>query len=393
MKKNIVILGGGFGGLRAALSLAHELKNAHLFDRYSIILVDRHEYHTYTPLLYEIAIPPAHPAKAISDDRVAQRFKVLLKKAPIMFLQGEVTELDLARGDIHLAHGEELTCDYLVLAPGSETNYFGIPGLEKNSLVVKNFDDAKQARTVVSELILSNPAAKIAVGGGGPTGVEVAAEIKYNYPKAQVTIVEAMPTILTGFSPKFLTPAVERLKKLGVEVLTSEPIASVTKGKAVSKNGREIPFDLLIWTGGVKAPAFLASLPLKTEPHGRMEVEPAMLCLPQTPDLKLGPMVYALGDSVCVYDPKTGKPLPGVAPAAIEQGQVVAENIFEDIREAEGMKPPATRTTYQAKEHPYVLSIGGRWTVAKIGPFVLTGILAWLFERAIEIDYRLSIRS
>src|SRR5689334_3640627 len=117
MKKNIVILGGGFGGLRAALSLAHELKNADLFDRYSIILVDRHEYHTYTPLLYEIAIPPAQPAKAVSEERVAQRFKVLLKKAPIMFVQAEVTELDLARGDIHLSHGEELTCDYLVLAP------------------------------------------------------------------------------------------------------------------------------------------------------------------------------------------------------------------------------------------------------------------------------------
>jgi NADH dehydrogenase len=393
MKKSVVILGGGFGGLRTALSLAHYLKSEHLLDRYSITLVDRHEYHTYTPLLYEIAIPPAHPATAISEDRVIRRFKVLLKNTPIVFVQGEVSELDVEHGDIHLAHGEELTCDYLVLAPGSEINYFDIPGLEKNSRVIKGFADAKNIQTDISELLLSNPSARILIGGGGPTGIEVAGEIKYNYPKAKVAIVEAMPTLLTGFSPRFLAPVEERLRKLGVNIITNEAIASVTKDKVVSKNKREMPFDMLIWTGGVKAPAFLSELPLKTEPRGRIEVAPGMYCLPQTPDLKIRPMVYALGDSVCIYNPKTGKPMPGVAPTAIEQGEIVAENIFDDIQEAEGVHHNAKRATYKPKEHPYALSVGGRWTVAKIGPIVLTGILAWLFEKAVEIDYRLSIRA
>ena len=391
MKKNVIVLGGGFGGLRAALSLAHDLKSARLLDRYAVTLVDRHECHVYTPLLYEIAIPPSQPSRAISEDRVELRFKRILAKTPVQFLQGEVAALDLARGDIHLAHGEELPCDYLVLAPGSETNYFGIPGLEKNSLSLKTFADAKKIQTTIAELFSKNPAARILVGGGGPTGVEVAGEIRFNYPRAKVTIVEAMPTLLTGFSPRFLAPVVKRLRQLGVEIVANEAITSVAKNKAVTKTKREVPFDLLIWTGGVKAPDFLKTLPLKIEPHGRMEVAAAMLCLPQSPDLKIAPMVYAVGDSVCVYDPQTGKPMPGVAPAAIEQGEVVAENIFEDILHAEGMKQKRRRAAYKIKEHPYILSVGGRWTVAKIGPVVMTGFLAWLFERAIEIDYRLSI--
>jgi NADH dehydrogenase len=117
-----------------------------------------------------------------------------------------------------------------------------------------------------------------------------------------------------------------------------------------------------------------------------------MLCIPERPDLKLGPMIYALGDSVCVYDPKTGKPLPGVAPAAIEQGLVAAENILDDIREAEDIGHKHKRATYRSKEHPYILAIGGRWAVAKIGPLVFRGLPAWLFGKAVEIDYRFSIK-
>jgi NADH dehydrogenase len=374
------------------LSLAHDLKSARLLDHYAVVLVDRHEYHTYTPLLYEVAVPPAHPARAVSEDRVVRQFKAILKKVPVVFVQGEAVELDLVSGDIHLSRGEELTCDYLVLAPGSETYYFGIPGLEKNSLTLKSFADAKKVQGALAELLSTDPAASIIIGGGGPTGIEVAGEIKYNYPRARVTIVEAMPTLLTGFDPRFIAQAEKRLRKLGVEVMTGEPIASVTKAKIVTKNKRELPFELLIWSGGVKAPAFLAALPLKIEPRGRMEVASGMLCLPQAPDLKLGPRVYALGDSVCVYHPRTGKPMPGVAPAAIEQGEVVAENVLEDIQAAGGLKRKARHATYKIKEYPYALSIGGRWAVAKIGPFVLTGVLAWVLERAIEVDYSLSLR-
>src|SRR6185369_13900846 len=171
MKKNIVILGGGFGGLRAALSLAYELKAARLLSRYSVTVVDRHEYHTYTPLLYLAAVPPARRPAALREDRVVRRFKDLLRKIPVGFVQGEVAALDLQHGDLHLAHGEELPCDYLVLAPGSETNYFGIPGLEEHSAALKTFEGAKKINAALSELLLANPAAKIAIGGGGPTGI------------------------------------------------------------------------------------------------------------------------------------------------------------------------------------------------------------------------------
>jgi len=392
MKKNIVILGGGFGGLHVALSLAHKLRGAGLLDRYQIMLVDRHEYQVYTPLLYILAVPPAHPAAAIDEDRVAYRFKNILKNAPVTFLQGETASIDLVHGDIHLVHGEELTADYLVIATGSESNYFGIPGLQEYSLALKNLEDATKIRSMLSELCSQSAAPRILIGGGGPSGIELAGEIKYNYPHAQVAIAEAAPTLLTGFNSRILAAAEIRLGKLGVKIVTHDPIAAVTPGQVTCKSGATGSFDLLIWTGGVKAPEFLRALPIKTETHGHMEVAPAMLCLPQNLDLKLHPAVYALGDSVCVYDTHTGKPLPGVAPAAIEQGEVAARNILQDIQIAEGMKHGLKRAIYEPREHPYVLPIGGRWAVAKIGPLVFKGFLGWLFKEAIEVAYRWSVK-
>ena len=117
-----------------------------------------------------------------------------------------------------------------------------------------------------------------------------------------------------------------------------------------------------------------------------------MLCLPQTPDLKLAPMVYAIGDSVCVYHPRTGKPLPGVAPTAIRQGEVVADNIFADILRAEGRGRAPRHRIYHPIDFPYVLSAGGRWAVAKAGPLVFSGWTAWFFKMCIEYDYWWSVR-
>lgn len=391
-KKNIVILGGGFGGLRAAMHLSRKLKRARLTDRYQVILIDRHEYHTYTPLLPTYAVPPAHPSEAPSVDMAKRRFKNLLKGRKVAFLHGEVTTLDLARGDIHLAQGEEIPCHFLLLAPGSETNYFDIPGLEENSLSLKTFDDVLKIQTALSELFVRNPEGHVVVGGGGPTGIELASEIKSQYPKAKVIIVEAAPTLLPGFDPRLLRTTEKRLRRMGIQVLAGDAIASVAPGQATTKNGAPVPFDLFVWSGGVKAPAFLAALPLKTEPRGRVEVSPNMLCLPQSPDLEIAPMVYALGDCVCVYDPQTGKPMPGVAPTAMRQGEIAAQNIFADILKAEGMAKNPKRRIYEPMHFPYVLSVGRRWAVAKIGPIVFTGYLAWLFKEFIEYDYWWSVR-
>jgi NADH dehydrogenase len=392
MKKNIAILGGGFGGLRAALDLARKLKTARLLERYEIVLIDRHEYQTYTPLLYLAAVPPARPAKTVIEDRAALGFKKILKGTGVTFKQGESETLDLMNGDIHFADGDDLAADYLVIAPGSESNYFSIPGLQENSLALKSLEEAQKIRTALAELFARDGAARIVIGGGGPSGIELAGEIKYSYPRARVAIVDAAPTLLSGFSLRILKAAEARLRKLGVEIIIGEAIASVMPGQAACKSGRAIPFGLLLWTGGVKAPAFLSTLPVKTETRGHVEVGPVMLCLPQNLDLKLHSTVYALGDSVCVYDPRTGKPLPGVAPAAIEQGKVAAENIFQDIQMAEGLRKEMKRAIYAPKEHLYVLPIGGNWAVAKIGLFVFKGFLGALFKRAIEAGYSLSLR-
>ncbi len=116
-----------------------------------------------------------------------------------------------------------------------------------------------------------------------------------------------------------------------------------------------------------------------------------MACLPQTPDLKLYPMVYALGDSVCFEDPETKQPMPATAPVAITQAEVVAHNVIEEIKKAELPDYAPKIMDYRTRDFPYVIPIGGRWAVAKIGPFILSGFPAWTFKQFVELDYLISV--
>jgi NADH:ubiquinone reductase (H+-translocating) len=380
MKKRILIVGAGFGGLRTALTLGKQVRKNGLAAEYEVALVDRSPLHIYTPLLYKLAA-----SRSFNPDALAYPLLAILEETGVRFMEDSVWEMDLLEGDVHLSRGEELRCDYLVLAPGSETNYFDIPGLKENSLPLKTLQDAESIRGRVEALPAS---AKIVVGGGGPTGLELAAELKCNY-GFDVTIIEAMPQIIPGFAPGIVERATERLKKIGVKILTNEPITLATTVNLKTKTGLTVPFDLLIWTGGVKVPEWVTKLPVKTEARGRIAASFGMECLPQTPDLRLAPMVYALGDAVCVYD-KVGKPMPGVAPAAIDQGLIVAANILSDIL-AEKNGKNASHRAYSPARYPYVLPLGKSYAIGTIGPITFSGIAGWLFKDAITLDYLLSI--
>jgi NADH dehydrogenase len=151
-----------------------------------------------------------------------------------------------------------------------------------------------------------------------------------------------------------------------------------------------MPFDLFIWTGGVKTPEILLHLPLKTEPRGRLEANQTMACLPQTPDLELSCMIYGIGDNICSLDPKTNRPAPAVAPVALAQASIVTYNIVEDIKAKEGMGRAGHRI-YSPASYPYVIPVGGKYAVAQIGPLSLKGIFGWLFKGVIELRYLTSI--
>ena len=412
--KKIVILGAGFGGIKAAFEICKKLKQLALEGKYELILVDKNSYHTYTPTLYEVAATSKNLANQIDlKSIVTFPLAEIFKGRKITLLQKTVSALDLLDGDIHfsdgpsatLKAGQKLKFDYLVLALGSEANYFNIPGLKENSLVLKNFLDALKIRDAIwRRAEAGEKNIKIVIGGGGSTGVELAGEIKswlcqleeeFAKCNASVRIIEGTPSILSGFDERIIKKVTKRLRKIGVELLLNELIEKVEpglpgQGKAILKSGRVADYDILIWTGGVKAASLVGALPLKKEQKGRVEAVGEMECLPQSPDLKLYGKIYGLGDAVCFYNPLTGKPVPLLAEAAIQEAKVVAYNIIEDIKFAEGLtKKPRHKKYNPAKEFPYVIPVGGKYAVAKIGPLVISGFLGWVTKGLVEIYYLL----
>ena len=357
--KKIVILGAGFGGLRAAIKISKKLKSLHLLKDYEVVLIDRNDHHTYTPLLYEVATTSKALANIAELHEVAAyKIKPLIENLAITFLQKEVTAADLIRGEVILEGKEKIRADYLVIALGAEVNYFDIPGLKTSTLALKTFADAIRIRDAVWNLRMAGQEnIKILVAGGGATGVELASELKvwcgelereFRKCELEVAIIEATGTILPGFDTRVVKLVEKRLKRVGVKISTGESLARVEKKKVYLESGRTEPFDVLIWAGGIKAAEALSKLPLKNEARGRVVVRGKMECLPQTPDLKFRSKVYGLGDTICFYDPQTGKPIPSVARAAISQANVVSENIIEDIKMENGLVNTANHKIYKS---------------------------------------------
>ncbi|MEK7193660.1 MAG: FAD-dependent oxidoreductase [Patescibacteria group bacterium] len=400
--KKIVILGAGFGGLRTAIILSKKLRRLDIREKYEIVLVDRNDHHTYTPLLYEVATTSKETADLPTLHEVAAyKIDTILKHYPIRFTQGEITAIDLIEGDLFLNKKHKITCDYVVLALGSEANFFDIPGVRGNALSFKTFSDAIRIRNAVWNLALEGKnVIKILIGGGGPTGVELAGELKmwcgeleetFKKCRLNVTIIEAQPTILSSFGPKIISVAEKRLQKLAVKIIAPERIATAKKGSVVLQSGREVPYDVLVWTGGVKAPDILSRLPIQEELRNHVKVIGGMECLPQTSNLKLHARIYAIGDNVCFYDPITKKAIPGVARAALSQATIAAHNILEDILFEEKKVPRVRHTTYNPMDYPYIIPVGGKYAIAKIGPFVVSGFLGWILKGIVELNYLVSI--
>lgn len=400
--KKILILGAGFGGLQAAMRIAKKLARLGLEKKYEVLLIDRNSYHTFTPLLYEVATTSMATATATKlRELTAYEISPLLQSAHVKFMRSEVINLDLIEGDIHLAGGERLNADFIVLALGAEINYFGIAGLKGSSLPLKTFADALHIRDAISKMAGEGAAdIRIVVGGGGPTGVELAGELRAwcgelseEFPRCrlQLKLIEANPKILSGFEDKTVASAEKRLARLGVEIITNARISGVEGKKLSLEDKRTVPFDFLIWSGGIKAPDMLSRLPVEAEQRGRIVVAQGMECIPQTPTLKLSSKIYALGDAVCFYDPATNKPIPAVAPAAVEEAKVIAHNIVEEIRAAEVAGYRSEIKNYQPRRYPYIIPIGGKWAVAKLGPFVFSGFPGWIFKGVVELNYLFSI--
>lgn len=398
-KKRIVILGGGFGGLRVAMRLEKYLKKRILLDRYEIVLIDQYSYHTYTPLLYEVALSVESLPRRELETLVAYNLKELLRGRLINFFQERVTQADF---NSHLVRTEKqaLGFEYLIIALGSEVNYFGVPGVRENSLTLKSLTDALKIRDRISNYFFDDEKkCKIVVGGGGATGVELAAEAKNLMPWAEVNILEGSDSILNGCDKAVIKKAGERLTRLGVTVKTNFKISEVGTDMVLGADKESEPFDLFLWTAGVRAASFTTHLPVKKERGERVTLTEKFGCVPERSDFRVGDSVdkygaskiYAIGDVACFTDAGTGKMAPLFAWVALQQAEVLAKNIFERIKKEEGLSRTARFYPYKYRELGYVVPVGGKFAVAKIGRFIFSGFAGWIVKGLVELEYLISI--
>jgi len=402
-RKNIIVLGAGFGGLRAARRINRLLKGSPGFSQnhrndFRIILIDKNDYQTYTPVLYDVATTPASHADALKLKGIAT-FPIVeaITGENIKFIQDEVVSINIVSNYIHFKYSDPLHYAYLIVALGSEPNYFNIKGLQEYCLSLKTFKDSIAIRDRFTHLLIEkkgNPT-NVVVGGAGPTGVEFAGELAQaikkghwrEYLKGEViiTLVEGRKTILNGFHPRTILYAQNRLGELGIKIVTDKIINSVTKETINFSDKTSLPYDIIIWTGGTKPSSLTDLFNLRKESSGHLTAGSNLLCFSESPLLDFSENVFAIGDVLCFRDPKTGKPLPGIARIALSQADLVAYNITSHIKEGKNLK------AYRPHEWPYLIPVGGKWVIAKIGPVVLAGFIGWIIKLLVELNYLISV--
>jgi len=384
--KRIVIIGGGFGGLYAAKALRRA--------PVQITLVDRRNYHLFQPLLYQVATAALNPSDIAAPIR-----SVLRKQENVSVILGDATSIDLDRKLIQLADGE-LAYDILIIATGATHSYFGHAEWEENAPGLKTIEDALEIRRRV---LLAFEAAEreddperqrawlnFVVVGGGPTGVELAGALseiarqtmlrdfrRINPSSARVILIEGMDRLLPPYPPDLSTKAAAQLQALGVEVMTKTTVTRVSDHE-VAAGETIIPTRTVLWAAGVQASPLARSLGAPLDRAGRVLVAPD-LSVPGHPE------VFVIGDLAAVTQ-SDGKPVPGVAPAAIQEGEHTAKNIVCMLN-----AQPTLPFSYFDKGS--LATIGRAAGVADFGRIHLSGFIAWAAWLGVHIFFLIGFRN
>lgn len=383
-QKNIIILGSGFGGITAALTLAKKLPT-----HTSLILVDRHHHQLYTPSLYEIASIPREITKdTMLKSSILVDITNAIRTLPITFLCDECTGLNPREKTIQLQKNGILPYEYLIVALGSETSYFDIPGMREYGLTLKTFDDAIRLRNAIEDAHKRKEELHVVVGGAGSTGVELVAEfvnfvclIKERIANASkicavfFTLVEATPDILPGFNPWIVATAKKRLEQLGIRIKTNAPIHSVSEHELIYKNGDREKYDILIWAGGVKGPSLLCATGLPLSPKGSLLVDEFLRV--KDSDNR----IFAIGDNATFINPHTQKPLVWNVPVAQEEAKIVAKNILAALRQ-KPLKPFIPENNY-----PFILAVGKKYAIADLVIIRFSGLSGWIAKQLVQLRY------
>lgn len=384
----VVIVGAGFGGLSAARELAN--------SNFDVIIIDQNNHHLFQPLLYQVAV------SALSPGDIAYPVRSIFRKSQnIQTILGKVSKVDLQSKIVTTENGMGFVYDYLILAPGSVTNFFDRKDFEKNSLKLKSLADALSIREKIlnsfenAELIYT-PYTKsefltFVIVGGGPTGVELAGAIaelikktilpdfkKISKEDIKVILVESGERLLSTFPEELSSFAHYALEKIGVQVILESRVLEITDTSVRTSQNNLIKSRNIFWTAGNRANPILQTLGVELDKNGRVFVNDD-LSIPNYPN------VFVIGDSALFFDEKN-KELPAIAPVAIQQGKYVANVIKELI-------PPGERPSFEYRDKGVMATIGKARAVAKIREMRFTGFFAWILWSLIHIFFLIGFRN
>ncbi len=379
-RPKVVILGAGFGGLTAARALDG------IAD---VTLIDRHNFQTFLPLLYQVS------TAGLAADHVAYPIRGALRKTKVKFRMGSPISVDHKNKSVKLDSSEVLDFDYLIVALGSATNDFGIKGVAENALGMKTVNEALNIRSEImrrfEDLCRFEDDTKfsIAVVGGGPTGVEMAgaiAELKRgplssdNADAAKnidVYLVEAGQRLLPALSPKLSQRTKKDLEKLGVKVLTEAVVKEVKPRQILFADGQKIPAEITVWAAGVKGEPTMKKLSIPQE-SGRIAVDPTM-------QVTNYPYIFAIGD-IAGAKGADGRFLPMVAPVAMQQARFVAKQI-QRLEKSEPL------TAFKYVDKGSMATIGRHKAVVEVKGIRIGGAVAWYMWLWLHLFYLLGGRN
>ncbi len=390
-RPRVIIIGAGFGGLFAARALANQPVD--------VLLIDRSNFHTFTPLLYQVATCALDPSEIAYPVR-----SIFRKDRNIRSLLGTVTSIDYADKTVTVRIADQTrheAYDYLILATGSVPTYFGQSAFREHALELRTLSDAVNLRNHIlgqfeqatweEDEAVRQAMTTIVVVGGGPTGLETAGAIYelYNHVlnreyiqrelKTRVILVEMQPYLLAPYPEKLRQAALEQLHSLGVEVHLGSPVEEVTKAAVTLKDGTVIATHTLVWAAGVKGSPLAKMLDLPLQRGERLPILPTT----EVPD-RHG--VYAVGDMTYLEN-ESGQPYPMLIPVAQQQGELAAKNILAEI--GGGEKRP-----FHYHDRGSMATIGRRRAVAWIyNKIQLRGYIAWLAWLALHLVTLLGFRN
>jgi NADH dehydrogenase len=384
----VIIIGGGFGGIQLAKKLRHAEVN--------ILMLDRHNYHTFQPLLYQVATGGLEPDSIAFPIR-----KVFREQKNLAFRVANVTAIHTENNTISTSIGE-FDYDYLVLATGSETNFFGQKEIEHYAMPMKTVPEALNLRSLILQnleeaLIEEDPIRRDAllnfvVVGGGPTGVETAgalAELKNHvlpadYPELDIQrmhifLIENSERVLTPFSEQASYKAQEFLENMGVTVMLQKLVAAYDGDKVVLKDGEILPTKAVIWSAGVKGATIPGLDKVQIVRGGRIKTQPDNLIVGYN-------NIFAIGDLASIESTEYPFGHPGVAQVAIQQGQLLAKNLVRILNDQ-----PTQAFDYYDKGA--MATIGRNKAVVDLKYWKFQGFFAWLTWMFIHLLFLVGFRN